>query len=185
MNTLKIIDPLEQHITDFLASDVDLLNSVEPTKKLGDLKKLYDEAIDSNLRIQLAEEPLTKTRESYREIALRGAICYDVISSLKELDHNYILSIETFKSLFDASLYQFERSSTPQVINKLTQTVFTNVSRILSEADRRIFSIMLSLEIEAASGKVRAGEREFIISPVYGNLNLSEWKKYNSSFNTL
>jgi hypothetical protein len=32
---------------------------------------------------------------------------------------------------------------------------------------------------------VRAGEREFIISPVYGNLNLSEWKKYNSSFNTL
>ena len=46
MNTLKIIDPLEQDITDFLASEVDLLNSVEPTKKLSDLKKLYDEAID-------------------------------------------------------------------------------------------------------------------------------------------
>ena len=46
MNTLKIIDPLEQDITNFLASDVNLLSSVEPTKRLSDLKKLYDEAVD-------------------------------------------------------------------------------------------------------------------------------------------
>jgi hypothetical protein len=46
VDTLKIIDPLEQDITDFLASDINLLNSVEPTKKLSDLKKLYDEAVD-------------------------------------------------------------------------------------------------------------------------------------------
>lgn len=46
VDTLKIIDPLEQDITNFLASDVDLLNNVEPTKKLSDLKKLYDEAVD-------------------------------------------------------------------------------------------------------------------------------------------
>jgi hypothetical protein len=46
VNTLKIIDPLEQDITNFLASEVDLLNSVEPTKRLSDLKKSYDEAVD-------------------------------------------------------------------------------------------------------------------------------------------
>ena len=46
VDTLKIIDPLEQDITDFLASDVNLLKSVEPTKKLSDLKKMYDEAVD-------------------------------------------------------------------------------------------------------------------------------------------
>ncbi len=46
MNTLKIIDPLEQDITDFLATEIDLLNNVEPTKRLSDLKKLYDEAVD-------------------------------------------------------------------------------------------------------------------------------------------
>jgi hypothetical protein len=46
VNTLKIIDPLEQDITNFLASEVDLLNSVEPTRRLSDLKKAYDEAID-------------------------------------------------------------------------------------------------------------------------------------------
>jgi hypothetical protein len=43
---LKVIDPLEQDITDFLASDVDLLHNVEPTKRLSDLKKSYDEAVD-------------------------------------------------------------------------------------------------------------------------------------------
>lgn len=46
VNTLKIIDPLEQDITNFLASEIDLLNSVEPTKRLSDLKKSYDEAVD-------------------------------------------------------------------------------------------------------------------------------------------
>lgn len=104
-----MIDPLEQNITDFLASDIDLLNSVEPTKKLSDLKKLYDEAIDTNIRIEVAEESLIKTRESYREIAQRGAICYDAILVMKEIDYNYILSFEQFQNAFDASLYQFER----------------------------------------------------------------------------
>lgn len=170
VDTLKIIDPLEQDITDFLASKVDLLNSMEPTKKLSDLKKLYDEAIDSNIRINNAEEPLIKTRESYREIAQRGAICYDVISCLKEINTNYILSFEHFKlNMFDESLYQFERSSTPQVINKLTLNVFSGVSRILTESDRKLFSILLSMEIEAAAGKLRVGEREFVISPLYGS----------------
>lgn len=46
MDTLKIIDPLEQHITNFLASDINLLESMEPTKRLSELKKLYDEAVD-------------------------------------------------------------------------------------------------------------------------------------------
>jgi hypothetical protein len=46
IDTLKIIDPLEQDITDFLASDVYLLHSVDPTKKLSELKKMYDEAVD-------------------------------------------------------------------------------------------------------------------------------------------
>jgi hypothetical protein len=50
VNTLKIIDPLEQDITDFLASDIDLLSSSEPTKRLSDLKKLYDEAVDRYLK---------------------------------------------------------------------------------------------------------------------------------------
>jgi len=92
-----------------LATDVDLLNSVEPTKRLSDLKKLYDEAVDSNTRIESAEEPLLKTRESYRDIALRGAICYDVLSCLKEMNCNYVLSFKQFIKIFDDSLYQFER----------------------------------------------------------------------------
>ena len=47
VDTLKIIDPLRQNITNFLASDtLNLLHSVEPTKRLSDLKKAYDEAIE-------------------------------------------------------------------------------------------------------------------------------------------
>ncbi len=168
VNTLKIIDPLEQDITNFLASDVNLLNNIDTTKKLNDLKKLYDEACDTNIRIASIEEPLIKTRESYREIATRASICYDVINCLKELNTNYVLSFKQFEDLFEESLHQFERFSTSQVIGKFTQSIFNCMSRVMNESDKRVFAILLSFEIESAAGRVRIGEREFIISPHYG-----------------
>jgi hypothetical protein len=61
------------------------------------------------LRIETSEESLIKTRESFREIAQRAAICYDVIMSLKEINRNYIVSFKQFTDLYDDAIYQFER----------------------------------------------------------------------------
>lgn len=61
------------------------------------------------MRIEIAEEPIIKTRESYREIALRAAICYDVINCLREININYVLAYKQFLQIYDDSLYQFER----------------------------------------------------------------------------
>lgn len=68
--------------------------------------------------------------------------------------------------IFDDSLYQFERfqkklnfkrikviifeknrSSSTQVINKLTQNVFNSVSRMMSESDKKVYSLLLSTEV--------------------------------------
>lgn len=67
----------------------------------------------------MAEEPLIKTRESYREIAIRGSICYDVITSLREINPHYILLYRQFTKIFDDSLNQFERFpiNSSQIIN--------------------------------------------------------------------
>ena len=168
VSTLKVIDPLEQDITNFLASDLDLLKQIESTKRLAELQKAYDEAMDSNIRIASIEEPLTKTRESYRDIALRAAICYDVVNCLKDLNVNYSLSFGQFNELFEEALHQFERFSTQQVIGKLTYSIFECTSRLMTEADRRVFSLLLAFEIEAAAGRLRVGEREFCIATSYG-----------------
>jgi dynein heavy chain, axonemal len=168
VDTLKIIDPLEQDITDFLASDVDLLHNVEPTKKLSDLKKLYDEAVESNLRIETAEEQLIKNRESFRDIAVRASVCYDVISTLKEINLNYVILFSKFVELFNESLYQFERSSVPQVISKFTTSVYNTAVRLMNENDKKVFGILLALEIETSFKRVNPGEKDFIISPSYG-----------------
>lgn len=50
----------------------------------------------------------------------------------------------------------------------MTSRVFTCLSRLMNESDRKVFAILLSMEIEASAGRLRAGEREFLISPVYG-----------------
>jgi hypothetical protein len=61
------------------------------------------------MRIEIAEEPLLKTRESYRQIATRGAICYSVVECLKEINSNYVLSFNKFMHIFNECLFQFER----------------------------------------------------------------------------
>ena len=57
------------------------------------------------------------------------------------------MSFREFETLFEESIYQFERSSTPQVIEKLTSSVFANVTRMMSDADKKLFSILLSVEV--------------------------------------
>lgn len=39
---------------------------------------------------------------------------------------------------------------------------------MITEHDKKIYAILLAMEIEAASDRISAGEKEFIISPSYG-----------------
>ena len=47
---MKFLDKLEQQMRDNLSSDVRLLNDLQATKKLAELKKQYDETIERYVR---------------------------------------------------------------------------------------------------------------------------------------
>lgn len=61
----------------------------------------------------------------------------------------------------------FERSSIPQVVNKLTFNTFNRLSQMVTEHDKKVYAILLAMEIEALSDRIHAGEKEFIVSPSY------------------
>ncbi|CAF3476774.1 unnamed protein product [Rotaria socialis] len=174
VDTLKIIDPLRQNITNFLASDsLNLLQSVEPTKRLSDLKKAYDEATEGSHRVALQEENLLKTRNSYRKLAQRAAACYNIMHYLRQLSSKYVMPLEHFIDLFDSCISQSEKHSMGTVMTELTKSSFITMHRILNDRDRRVLAIYFAMEIESFNRRqnqqvdtsVPTGEREFIISP--------------------
>ncbi|CAF1032650.1 unnamed protein product [Adineta ricciae] len=176
VDTLKIIDPLRQNITNYLASDtINLLQSVEPTKRLSDLKKAYDEAIEGSKRVALQEESLFKTRNSYRRLALRAATCYNTLHYLQQLIPEYVMPLEHFLDLFDSCIFQSEKHSMNNVMTDLTKSAYMTIYRMLNDRDRRVFSIYFAMEIESFNRRqnqqfdsnLPSGEREFIVSPAW------------------
>ncbi|CAF1326895.1 unnamed protein product [Adineta steineri] len=176
VDTLKIIDPLRQNITNFLASDtVNLLNSVEPTKRLSDLKKAYDEATEGSKRVASQEESLFKTRNSYKKLAQRAATCYNTIHYLQQLLPEYVMPLEHFIDLFDTCIFQSEKHSMGNVMTELTRSAFITILRMLNDRDRRVFALFFAMEIESSNRRQSqpfdlnspTGEREFIISPAW------------------
>ncbi|CAF0936921.1 unnamed protein product [Rotaria sordida] len=176
VDILKIIDPLRQNITNFLASDsLNLLYSVEPTKRLSDLKKAYDEAIEGSHRVAVQEENLFKTRNSYRKLAQRAATCYNIMHYLRQLLPEYVMPLEHFIDLFDSCIFQSEKHSMGTVMTDITKNAFITIYRILNDHDRRVFAIYFAMEIESFNRRqnqqldlnIPTGEREFIISPTW------------------
>ncbi|CAF3865898.1 unnamed protein product [Rotaria sordida] len=176
VDTLKIIDPLRQNITNFLASDsLNLLYSVEPTKRLSDLKKAYDEATEGSHRVAVQEENLFKTRNSYRKLAQRAATCYNIMHYLRQLLPEYVMPLEHFIDLFDSCIFQSEKHSMGTVMTDITKNAFITIYRILNDRDRRVFAIYFAMEIESFNRRqnqqldlnIPTGEREFIISPTW------------------
>ncbi|CAF3351101.1 unnamed protein product [Rotaria sp. Silwood1] len=176
VDTLKIIDPLRQNITNFLASDsLNLLQSVEPTKRLSDLKKAYDEAIEGSHRVAVQEENLFKTRNSYRKLAQRAATCYNIMHYVRQLSSEYVMPLEHFIDLFDSCIFQSEKHSMGAVMTEITKNAFITIYRTLNDRDRRVFAIYFAMEIESFNRRqnqqldsnIPTGEREFIISPTW------------------
>ena len=103
-----------------------MLQSVEPTKRLSDLKKAYDDAIEGYLNefnttditfflfcrshhVILQEESLFKTRNSFRKLAQRAAICYNTVHYLRQLSPEYVMPLEHFIDLYDSCIFQSEK----------------------------------------------------------------------------
>ncbi|XP_071801693.1 uncharacterized protein [Asterias amurensis] len=166
---MKRLDELEQQMLDCLASDTRLLNDLATTKKLAELKKHYDETLESQERVQMSKKAIHNAREGYRSIAKRGAVCFDVARSLVEINAMYQTSWQQFLDVYDASIKHSERAAVKAVVERLTYNAFQGTARSLLEKDRMIHALLLAMEVEDSLGNVGPGEREFVISPQLGS----------------
>ncbi|XP_035829673.1 dynein heavy chain 5, axonemal isoform X2 [Aplysia californica] len=170
---LETLERLEQQMRDQLSSDVRLMNDLQATKRLAELKKHYDETLESQCRVQTGEDSIMKAREGFRIIAQRAAVCFDTSQYMREIHPLYQSSFKQFMSLYQAAIAHSERSAVKAVIDRLTYSAFTTMARGLLERDRFIFALLLAIEVEDSQGNVGPGEREFVISPNYSSVVMS------------
>ncbi|WAR07684.1 DYHG-like protein [Mya arenaria] len=150
---MEYLDKLERQMRTNLSSDVRLMNDLQATKKLAELKKQFDETVESQTRVELSEGSILKARDGFRSIAQRAAVCFDVTQYMREANPLYQIS-----------------SAVKAVLEKVTTHAYYYTARALMEKDRFIYALALALEVEDSMGRIGIGEREFLISPDYSSV---------------
>ncbi|XP_052807484.1 dynein axonemal heavy chain 5-like isoform X7 [Mya arenaria] len=167
---MEYLDKLERQMRTNLSSDVRLMNDLQATKKLAELKKQFDETVESQTRVELSEGSILKARDGFRSIAQRAAVCFDVTQYMREANPLYQISYERFLDIYDSAISHSERSAVKAVLEKVTTHAYYYTARALMEKDRFIYALALALEVEDSMGRIGIGEREFLISPDYSSV---------------
>lgn len=108
----------------------------------------------------VVEEEINNTRNHYRSVAIRGSILYFVIADLAGIDPMYQYSLAYIKRLFNNSIEKSQKSRDLEtrlniLIDNITRTIYTNVSRGLFEAHKIIYSFLIIISINKNAGKVK------------------------------
>ncbi|XP_044146080.1 dynein axonemal heavy chain 5-like isoform X2 [Bufo gargarizans] len=165
LNNMVTLSALKEKIIATLQTHDSLLHSLSVTKKLGDLTLQHEEATEMYMKTVASEDSLLLTRGGFREIAVRGAVMFDTARMLQELNRMYDTSYRQLLQLFDVSVAHSERYSLKGIVACVTSNIFSYISRSLLEKDRMVYALIVAFEVEESLGRIRAGEREFIMSP--------------------
>ncbi|XP_060567478.1 dynein axonemal heavy chain 5-like [Ruditapes philippinarum] len=161
---------LEKQMRTNLSSDVRLMNDLQATKKLAELKKQYDETVETQTRVEMSEGSILKARDGFRSIAQRAAVCFDVTQYMREVNPLYQISYNRFLDIYDAAISHSERSAIKAVLEKVTSNAYYYTARGVFERDRFIYALLLAIEVEDSLDRLGPGEREFLISPDYSSV---------------
>ncbi|XP_070190368.1 uncharacterized protein [Littorina saxatilis] len=166
-------DKLERQMREQLSSDVRLMNDLQATRRLAELKKQFDETQENLARIAHSSNSIQKAREGFRAIAQRAAVCFDTTQYMRETNPLYQTSFSQFRALFEAGISHSDRSAVKALIDKLTYSAFCATVRSMFERDRLVYSLLLATEVEESQGNLGPGEREYIVSPNYSSVVMS------------
>merc|ERR1719446_420510 len=114
---------------------------------------------------------INAARMQYRPIAVRGMIIYFVIADLANIGSMYQFSLNYFLKIFNMVLVESEQSDVIEkrieiLIRCATETLYLSVCRGLFNDHRRIYSFLLSAEIQKDQGAILASAWNYFLKGI-------------------
>ncbi|KAK3097645.1 hypothetical protein FSP39_011696 [Pinctada imbricata] len=133
------------------------------------ITKTTAEDVSEKLKVAAETEiKINSAREEFRPVASRGSILYFVIVEMSMVNIMYQTSLKQFLELFDLSMAKSQKSPITSkrinnIIEYLTFEVFRYTARGLFEADKFLYTTLLTCKIELAAGRIRNEEFQTFI----------------------
>ncbi|XP_034941913.1 dynein heavy chain 6, axonemal [Chelonus insularis] len=171
-----------------------ILDNEDLIESLNDSKETSAMVATRLAESQKTEEKIIIAREKYRTVATRGSILFFVIASLAEIDSMYQFSLKYFKLIFNNAIELSEKSKNigkrlNTLFERITLSIYLNVSRGLFEKHKLILSFMISVAIRMNEKTITQQQWNFLLrgpgqiknrkKPDCATLNDSMWKSIN------
>jgi dynein heavy chain len=149
----SILKLLAESTEEQILDQDDLIIILENSKKTSaDITKRLEDAA-------VVEEQINETRNQYRSVATRGSILYFVIADLAGIDPMYQYSLVYVKRLFNSAIQKSPPQATLEerlavLIDRITETLYLDVSRGLFVAHKVLFSFLICTSINRNSQKI-------------------------------
>ena len=119
-----------------------------------DESKVTSKEINERMaQAEIVNKEIGETRAKYTSVAIRGAILYFVIADMGLINDMYQNSLQFVKALFNKAIDASVKSDDldkrlGNLIDTITRNVYSNISRGLFEADKLIFTYLITTSID-------------------------------------
>jgi dynein heavy chain len=146
----------------------DILQDVQLIENLENTKKTATEVAEKQQIALATERDIDEARNFYKGVATRGSLLFFLLSQLSNMDHMYQYSLGAFVNIFLKALERASASDVPEerlrhMVQCVTYTVFTFVTRGLFERHRGIFTAQMCFQIHIQEGTVSVNEFEVFL----------------------
>jgi dynein heavy chain len=147
----------------------DILMNEELINQLDSSQVTAKQVAESMKESAIAQKEISEARSQYIPVAVRASLLYFACSSLVKIDPMYQYSLQWFTQLFLQGITDSKSSAETTIeqrlanINKnFTFLLYQNVCRSLFEVHKKLFALLLTVQIMIESGEVNAEEWRFL-----------------------
>ncbi|CAG4997774.1 unnamed protein product [Parnassius apollo] len=164
----RLLQDIEKKILTVLSTSEHLLEDEEAVQILDSAKDMANEIKEKQEVAMNTEKAIDAARDDYVPIAMHSTNLFFLIASLANIDPMYQYSLGWFEGLFTAAIDNTDKVDNIQERLKIlrayfTYSLYTNICRSLFEKDKMVFSLLLTITIMIAEGRLQQNNVIFLL----------------------